>query len=176
MEYFKKMRAQPRICRKPCFKTAFWSSLGVFCSIAALAFMMRQLGALDHGFMLVGSFGASAVMIFALPAMNASQPRSVVGGHVFSALCGVAAATYLPTEPIISASLAVGAALIIMDLTDTLHPPGGGTALLAVIDHSQISHLGFVYVLAPVGLGAIILVLFGLLINNIKGSYPVYWR
>ena len=64
-----------------------------------------------------------------------------------------------------------------MRLTRTLHPPGGATALLAVIRTNEIHNLGFFYVVAPVGIGATVLLSLGLVINNIRGSrrYPKSW-
>jgi CBS-domain-containing membrane protein len=63
-----------------------------------------------------------------------------------------------------------------MQLTKTLHPPGGATALIAVVGSEQIHRLGFVYVLAPVGLGALLLLLVGLLVNNLPATrrYPEF--
>jgi CBS-domain-containing membrane protein len=65
-----------------------------------------------------------------------------------------------------------------MQLTKTLHPPGGATALIAVVGGEQIHRLGLLYILAPVGLGALLLLLVALLVNNIPSTrrYPEFWR
>jgi len=73
--------------------------------------------------------------------------------------------------------MAVSTAIAAMHLTRTLHPPGGATALIAVIGSPKIHALGYLYVLVPATLGAILLLLVGLLVNNIPESrrYPENW-
>ena len=79
----------------------------------------------------------------------------------------------------VTSSLAVSISIICMHYTRTLHPPGGATALIAVLGSEQIQHLGWMYILCPVGLGAVAMLLIGLLVNNIsknsKRHYPLYW-
>ena len=68
-------------------------------------------------------------------------------------------------------------AIVAMTLTDTTHPPGGATALIAVIGEDTIHELGFLYALMPAGLGALLLLLVALIVNNIPKTrqYPAYW-
>ncbi len=77
----------------------------------------------------------------------------------------------------LASSLAVATAIAVMHATKTLHPPGGATSLIAVIGSSKIHNLGYLYVLIPTGLGAMIMLLVALLINNIpeKRRYPEFW-
>jgi len=79
--------------------------------------------------------------------------------------------------PWLAAALAVATAIALMHLTRTLHPPGGATALIAVIGSAEIHKLGFLYVLIPVGAGALILLAVAVLVNNIPKSrrYPEIW-
>jgi CBS-domain-containing membrane protein len=76
-----------------------------------------------------------------------------------------------------AAAIAVATAIAVMHATKTLHPPGGATALIAVIGSQKIHNLGYLYVILPAGLGAIIMLLVALLINNIPKSrrYPEFW-
>ena len=67
----------------------------------------------------------------------------------------------------IASAVAVSTSILAMQLTLTLHPPGGATALIAVIGSNQIHDLGFFYVIIPVTSGAIILFLIAIVINNI---------
>jgi len=64
-----------------------------------------------------------------------------------------------------------------MHLTKTLHPPGGATALIAVIGSDKIHALGYMYVITPVALGALIMLVVSLIVNNIPKDrrYPVFW-
>jgi CBS-domain-containing membrane protein len=101
-----------------------------------------------------------------------------VGGHVVSALVGVVCQQLLGHLPELAAPLAVATAIALMQLTKTLHPPGGATALIAVAGGEQIHRLGYLYVLAPVGLGALLLLAVALVVNNIPATrrYPEFWR
>ncbi len=98
---------------------------------------------------LIGSFGASAVLIYGAVRSPLAQPRNLVGGHVISAVIGVAAWQMLGSAPWLAAAFAVATAIAAMHATKTLHPPGGATALIAVIGSEKIHSLGFLYVFFP---------------------------
>jgi CBS-domain-containing membrane protein len=76
-----------------------------------------------------------------------------------------------------ASALSVSTAIAAMHMTKTLHPPGGATALIAVIGSQKIHDLGYLYVVIPVGLGALIMLIVALLVNNIpaKRKYPEFW-
>lgn len=120
--------------------------------------------------MITASMGASAVLVFAVPHGALSQPWPVFGGHVLSALIGVACYQWLPS-PVIAASFAVGLAIAVMYYLGCLHPPGGATALLAVIGGPAIHQLGFQFALYPVLINVVILLIFGVLYNR-----HFHWR
>jgi CBS-domain-containing membrane protein len=100
-----------------------------------------------------------------------------VGGHVLSALVGVACQQALGPWPWLAAAAAVATAIALMHATRTLHPPGGATALIAVIGGEKIHALGFTYAIMPVGAGVAILLVVALVVNNIPSSrrYPEFW-
>ena len=127
--------------------------------------------------MLIGSFGASAILLYGVPTSPLAQPRNLLGGHVISALIGVLCVTLMPDPLWLSAALAVSVSLAVMHLTRTVHPPGGASALIAVIGGPKIHALGFLYALVPVGLGALIMLAVALLTNNLAKArrYPVFW-
>jgi len=83
----------------------------------------------------------------------------------------------LPGQLWLASALAVSTAIFAMHATKTLHPPGGATALIAIIGSQKIHSLGYIYVLLPVGLGAIIMLIVALIINNITKHrrYPEFW-
>ena len=117
---------------------------------------------------LVAPMGASAVLVFAAPASPMAQPWSVLGGHVFSALVGITCAMYI-ADPVLAASVSVGLAIALMFSLRCLHPPGGATALLAVILHAT----SYRFALFPVLVNSLLLVSAGLLYNNLTGrTYP----
>lgn len=156
----------------------FWSWLGAFLGIGALAVLNQAwLPQGDH-LLLIGSFGASAVLIYGAPRGPLAQPRNLVGGHLLSATIGVLCFQTLGFLPWLAAPLAVATAIALMHLTRTLHPPGGATALIAVAGSDQIHALGWLYILMPVGTGVLVLLLMALLVNNAvaQRQYPEHWR
>jgi CBS domain-containing membrane protein len=120
--------------------------------------------------LVVASMGASAVLLFAVPHGALSQPWPVLGGHVLSALVGVTCARAVD-NPLVAAPLSVGLAISVMYYARCIHPPGGATALTAVIGGQAIHQLGYSYVLAPVALNALILLTVAVLAN-----WPFPWR
>ena len=117
---------------------------------------------------LVAPMGASAIIVFALPASPMAQPWAVLGGNAVSALAGVMCANAI-ADPALAATVAVGSALALMFLLRCLHPPGGATALLAVILHMT----SYKFALFPVLLNAGLLVIVGIFYNNLTGRrYP----
>ena len=122
--------------------------------------------------LLVAPLGASAVLLFAVPASPLTQPRAVIGGSILSALVGVTCAMFVP-EPLLAASLAVAVSIALMSLLGCLHPPGGAVALTAVIGGASVTDLGYGFVFVPVGLGAVLLVVSAVVFNTLVGrSYP----
>ena len=106
------------------------------------------------------------------------RSRNLIGGHTLSALVGVSAWLLLgPLLPWLAAALAVSTAIAVMHLTRTLHPPGGATALIAVIGSEQIHALGYLFVLIPATLGPLLMLVVALLVNNLASGrrYPEFW-
>jgi CBS-domain-containing membrane protein len=177
MEYFQKMRGTTTSPPRVSLAEIAWSWLGAFLGIAAVASANYNLLAGTDFVMIIGSFGASAVLIYGAIRSPLAQPRNLVGGHVISAVIGVACYQLLHGEMWFASAVAVATAIAVMHATRTLHPPGGATALIAVIGSDKVHHLGFLYALVPAGLGALIMLAVALLVNNIPASrrYPEYW-
>jgi CBS domain-containing membrane protein len=122
--------------------------------------------------LLVAPVGASAVLLFAVPASPLAQPWPIVGGNTVSAAVGVTAAL-LVKDPMIAAGVAVAGAILAMSLLRCLHPPGGAAALTAVIGGPVIAAAGYWFALVPVGLNSLLLVGLGWLFHRVSGhSYP----
>ncbi len=160
------------------YKEHFWSFLGAFVGIGIIAFIQSHTLAATENIFLIGSFGASSVLIYGAIQSPLAQPRNLVGGHVLSALVGVTIYKIVPDIIWLSAPLAVAFSIVLMQYTKTLHPPGGATALIAVSSTGKIPELGYWYVLSPVLSGCIILLLAALFFNNItpNRSYPTHTR
>jgi CBS domain-containing membrane protein len=122
--------------------------------------------------LLVAPIGASAVLLFAVPASPLAQPWPLVGGNVVSALVGVTIAQLLGHGPL-AAGAAVGAAIVAMALCRCLHPPGGAAALTAVIGGPAVTAAGFVFPFAPVAVNSLLLLATGWAFHRVSGHrYP----
>ena len=176
--FFKKMRGGKHCPPRAPMTEVVWSTLGGFFGIAAVYVAGHVQGfQVNDLVFLIGSFGASAVLLYGIPLSPFAQPRNLIGGHILSALVGVSCYFLLPEWTGLAAALAVGLSIGVMHLTRTLHPPGGATALIAVVGSSHVHQLGYWYVIAPVAIGALIMLLVALIINNLANSrhYPEYW-
>lgn len=175
--FFKKMKgggvAPPRVS----FFEIFWSFLGSFLGIGLVALLHFLYFAKRDLIFIIAPFGASAVLIYGAPKSPFAQPRNLIGGHFFSALSGVLAYKLFPQFPYLACALAVGCAITFMHFTRTLHPPGGATALLAILGGEKIHQLGLLYPFFPVTTGVLLLLIVALLLNNLseKRKYPEYW-
>lgn len=127
------------------------------------------IGAQSAGWM-VASMGASAVLLFAVPHGPLSRPWALVGGHLVSALAGVTVARLIG-DPATAAALAVASAIGLMYYLRCIHPPGGATALTAVVGGSGVEALGYQYVFTPVLLNLGVLLVIAIAVN-----YPFAWR
>ena len=200
--YFSKMKGITNSPPAVNLSEIWWSWIGAFLGISSLSYLHFNICLTNTDLeMLVGSFGASAVLIYGAIKSPLAQPRNLVGGHIISAIIGVtcykllgtgftsafvgsdsfigaACSTVLGTPHMwLASSVAVATAIAAMHATKTLHPPGGATALIAVMGSDRIHNLGFLYPLIPVGAGALIMLIVALLVNNIPKSrrYPEFW-
>jgi CBS-domain-containing membrane protein len=160
------------------YKEHFWSFIGAFFGIGIIAFIQAQYMPKLENIFLIGSFGASSVLIYGAIQSPLAQPRNLIGGHIISAIIGVTIYKVCPDIIWLTAPLAVSLSIVFMQYTKTLHPPGGATALIAVIGSEKIKALGYMYVLSPVFTGSMILFIIALIFNNITPNrkYPTNSR
>lgn len=175
--YVRKMRGLTISNARPQFGEALATFFCCFVGVGLLGVLVDSLVGGMEGIMLIPSFGASSLMVFGAPLSPFAQPRNVVGGHIVSAVSGVFAYSMLGSGWL-AAALAVALAGAIMHLTTTMHPPGGATALLAVIGDPHVHAQGYSYALMPVGAGMVIIVVLAVLLNNLllHRQYPTHWR
>ena len=156
---------------------AIRSLVGAFSGMSLVG-VFAQLALDDDTLKLViGSFGATAVLLYAAPLSPFAQPWNVLVGHLASALIGVAV-FHLLGATWFSAALAVTLAIAMMQLTSSLHPPGGASALIAVLGPPEIHSLSFGYAIFPVGLGALTMIAVAYVTNNIAAErrWPEFWH
>lgn len=145
------------------------AAIGIALTIVICAWFPMTAAALP---IIVAPIGASAVLVFAVPASPLAQPWPVLGGNVISTLVGVVAAHAVPNIPL-AAGIAVCGAILAMSLLRCLHPPGGAAALTAVIGGPAIHAAGYTFAFAPVGLNSIALLVMAIVFHRISGhSYP----
>ncbi len=143
------------------------SYLGSFLGIAALAYI-----SVSTPYPLIAApFGAAAVLVFAVPSSPLAQPRNLIFGNLIGALSSLVMANLFGSEPWVMA-LAVATAIKLMQLTKTLHPPGGAVALVGVMSHAK-----WEFLFTPVLTGSIVLLLCTVAFNNLMPgrSYPQHW-
>jgi len=146
------------------------SAIGGFIGIFLIAWTSFHFTGASGSALIVPSMGASAVLVFAVPHGKLSQPWALFGGQVISAFVGVSCYQLVPNL-FLAAGLAVGLAIGFMHVFRCVHPPGGATALAAVIGGSQIHALGFEYAVIPVLLNTSIIFITAVVFN-----YFFPWR
>jgi len=141
--------------------------LGGFLAIASVAALTDFLSVA----LMLGSFGASCVLVFGFPDVPFSQPRNVIAGHFLSSLVGLIFLTLFGPQWW-AVALAAGTAIAVMMLTRTVHPPAGSNPVIVFMIQPSWSFL-----LLPTLIGALVLVAVALIYNNVTrdAKYPKYW-
>lgn len=159
-------------------KDAMIAGTLAFAGIGALSYFHYSLFHENDLTTIIGSVGATAVLVFGAPQAPFSQPRNVLLGHSLASVIGVTCYKFIAVPmgvDWLAVPVSVALSVAAMVLTKSIHPPAGGTALIAVLGSEKIHTLEYMLV-APVGLSAITLVAVGLLNNRFKGrSYPTTW-
>ena len=150
-----KMRWEGKNPPRVSLKEVLVSWVGAFLGIFAVGFLghLVQLKQQDILF-LIGSFGASAVLLYGSPSVPLAKTRNLMGGHILSAFTGVLMNRWIAEPLFLSEALSVATAIAVMHLTKTTHPPGGATALIAVIGSERVHQLGFFLRPLPGGVGS----------------------
>ena len=153
----------------------FVSALGAFLGIYLIFYSSTYFLSGTASYLIVASMGATAVLLFAVPHGPLSQPWSVIGGHIISAAIGVTCVKFVP-DIFIAAPLAVGVSVGVMYYCHCIHPPGGATALSAVVAGAEIQQLGYQFILTPVLINIIAILFVAFTFNYFFRwrRYPAY--
>lgn len=146
------------------------TSFGGFCGILGVYFVSDALLHAQAAALMVASMGASAVLLFAVPHSALAQPWNVLGGHLISAVIGVSCARFIP-DMLLAAALSVGCAIAAMHYLRCIHPPGGATALSAVIGGPMVHAMGYDYFLQPVFINAVVILGIAIVFNAMFDYY-----
>ncbi|HWA48207.1 MAG TPA: HPP family protein [Dongiaceae bacterium] len=150
------------------------ASLGALIGVSVTAVICGLLFEHDpHLPLIVAPIGASAVLLFAVPASPLAQPWPIIGGNTISAFVGLLVAHLVP-EPALALGIALGVAILAMSVTRSLHPPGGAAALTAALGGPLVENFGYWFPLAPVALNSVLLVGLGLAFHKLsrRHAYP----
>ncbi|MBB6135111.1 CBS-domain-containing membrane protein [Massilia aurea] len=129
-------------------------------------------GPIDNLPLLAAPLGASAVLLFGVPASPLAQPWAIIGGNLIGAVTGVSCA-YLIAMPLLAAAVAVAVTVMLMFSLRCVHPPSGAVAITAVLGGSKIHALGYAFVLFPIGLNSVALLAGALVYHRLTGHrYP----
>lgn len=168
MALFDKLRGDgAALPPRPAFRAVALAWLGGLCAIAVVA----AVSVLSGSALVLGSFGATCVLVFAYPDVPFSQPRNIVAGHFISTLSGLVFLTVCGPHWW-SVALATATAIAAMMLTRTVHPPAGSNPVIVYLTQPSWSFLLF-----PTLLGAVLLLAVALIYNNLTRTarYPKYW-
>lgn len=168
MSFLKKFKGDgAQLPPQPTLKVVALAWLGGFLAIAAVAALTDFLSVA----LVLGSFGASCVLVFGYPDVPFSQPRNVIAGHVISSLVGLVFLTFFGPHWW-AVALAVGTSIALMMLTRTVHPPAGSNPVIVFLTQPAWGFLLF-----PTLVGALVLVAVALVYNNATrdAKYPKYW-
>lgn len=142
------------------------AAAGAFAGILVTAWISSLFLSYGDTWLMVGSMGASAVLLFAVPHGQLSQPWAATGGQLISAYIGVSCAHWIPTT-MLAAACAVSLAVLAMHYARCVHPPGGATALAAVIGGHSIRALGYGFVYKPVMMNSLTILAIAFAFNNL---------
>ncbi len=168
MDYFGKFRGRGALLPpKPKSRDVLFAWIGGFIAIVIIGYLTESY----HNLLVMGSFGASCVLLFGFPSSPFSQPRNVIAGHFFSTFIGLLFLHYFGGEWW-SMALALATAIAVMLLTRTVHPPAGSNPLIVFLLGAEWDYLFF-----PTLFGSVILVVVALFYNNLhkERNYPEYW-
>lgn len=154
-------------------KEAIRAGFGALIGLGIAGFVLSFLDLQGAGLYLIAPFGASSVLLFAVPNSPLAQPWSAIVGNSVAALAGVAVCYVIP-DPVLRVAVAVGLAITVMIVARAVHPPGGAVAMVVAMNPDIATELGFRFALTPVAAITAILVLTAVLYARATGrKYPL---
>ena len=147
------------------------SVIGAFSSMLLATFFSDTVLSAEGTHIILASTGATAILVFGMPHVPASQPWNIVGGHMVSAFVGVTCYLLIPLD-VLAASVAIPVAMYAMHLLRCMHPPGGATAITAVIGGESVHHLGYAFLIVPVFFNAIIILSIAISVATFRDKNP----
>ncbi|KAK2464080.1 hypothetical protein APHAL10511_003910 [Amanita phalloides] len=168
----------------PMYKSLFWSFVGTFCGVALIQGIFGRVKTFVGYDVppIVYSYGSAALVAFATLDSPTAQPRAFLFGHIIGALTGVSMTKlfslmhneeHMEHFLWLTATLSCSTTLLLMKLTNTVHPPAGATSILAAIT-PEVRQMGWI-LLPIVIISSLLMMSVALIVNNIEKQYPLYW-
>ena len=141
---------------------------GIF-SIITIGFLTVLTYKTSYGIFLIASFGSTMVLLYGYPESPFAQPKNIILGHFLTALIGIIFLNFVPLPIFLNIPLAVGFGVMFMILLKVTHPPAGGNPIIVII-----GSVSYDYLINPIILGALIVILFGVVLNRfvLRKKYP----
>lgn len=149
------------------------SSVGACIATLIASFFSETILAAEGMHVILASTGASALLVFGLPFSPVSRPWNLVGGHLVSAVVGITCYQWIPA-PVLAVAVATGASMVLMGWLRCMHPPGGATAISAIIGGEAVHNLGYAFVVVPVLINSIILLSIAMAVATLRVKNPFY--
>ena len=142
-----------------------WRDALASCFVASIAIGLIGQFAPLVSVPILASIGASAFMVCVVHHSPMAQPWPVIGGHLVAASVGLLCVQWLP-NPVLAMMVGMGVSILLMNALHCLHPPSGGTLLIAILGGADVHNLGWNWVYEVVAVNAVAMVLLGLVLNN----------
>ncbi|MGE7922966.1 HPP family protein [Viridibacillus arvi] len=167
LSYIAKMKGNGQSPLKTNWKDILTALIGCYITI----FVLLELTKVTNTIWFMAPFGSSCILAFALWNGPLSQPRNIIGSHVLTSAVGVIMLKLFGNEPWVIA-LAVALAIALIMITKTTHPPAGANPVIIML-----GNYSWHYIITPVLIGSLIIVIFALIINNLRSTrkYPTFW-
>ncbi|ACT58606.1 HPP family protein [Hirschia baltica] len=157
----------------PSMTEAIRAGFGAFVGLGLTGlFVLSPIIDLQTGLYLVAPFGATSVLLFAVPNSPLAQPWSAIVGNTIAAIVAIAICMFI-SDPTLSIAVSVGLAITATILCRAIHPPAGAVAMTVAMSPDAIARLGFWFALTPIAIGTIALVIVAIIYAKLTGRhYP----
>ena len=150
-------------------KLIIQSTLAGIFSIITIGVLTVLTYKTSYGIFLIASFGSTMVLLYGYSESPFAQPKNIILGHLLTALIGIIFLNFVPLPIFLNIPLAVGFGVMFMILFKVTHPPAGGNPIIVII-----GSVSYDYLINPIILGALIVILFGVVLNRfvLRKKYP----